>query len=898
MAELATEIVKEEIMDSTDSITPAPVVEAPKISASQNKNPELLADRNTLLAVVKFLKKHNLKSTEETLKKESNLIDDDKANVDQTDSDVSNVLSTYKSEGNPDIYDDTYTNLKKFIESALDTYKHELAMIVYPVFVHMYLELVYNEHEAQAFRFMEKFSAEQESYHQDDIKRLSTVKKKEHMKGTELIDNFKTSQFTIRMSRDSCAFLKKHLQEKKQNVLLNIIQEHLYLDIYEGITRSKQQVDATAGAMCGEAIRQANKTKVYYGLLKEPELHIPIDDEEDGVEPKKKKAKKDPMLSKKSKNDPNAPSLTRLPLPELFSATPENKEYMVVVFNLKSADDFLNKTEQKRDLRRDADKLDKVNAMRESLKRVKLGSNNLPSISFYTVINAHQTVTSISICEDASFLAAGFSNSFIKVWSLTQDKLKKMRVSQELSQIDKEADDVLVRMVSDKGNADCRCLYGHSGPVYAISFSHNKTSLLSCSEDSTIRLWSLQTWTNLVCYKGHNYPVWDVKFNLQGNYFATCGHDRTARFWSTDHHQPLRLFIGHISDIDCIEFHPNSNYVATGSSDRSIRLWDVLTGNSVRHMTGHKGTVSKLIFSNDGRFLVSGGTDHKILIWDLAYGHLLSELRGHTNTIHALAFSRDGTILASGGTDCSVKLWDVVKLFQDIDLEDLNISHTPNVNVNDEGILLASYSTKSTSVVSLHFTRRNLTIFGIIYAYKVFCPNNKLSGTIDVFLAKNNISRQTLPNLFRYRLIELNFSKACLLDHQLLTKPTSKLSKMKPEEVDFEKVNELLEQSPTASFYLIDVRSPEELKKDGKIKNTTVNIPIVDLEESLKLSPDSFVKKYQVAKPSTDSQLVFTCLSGRRALAGAEIALKSSFSNVKAYLGSFKDWKAKNGAIE
>ena len=40
--------------------------------------------------------------------------------------------------------------LEVFIENSLDMYKHELALILYPVFVHMYLELVYNEHEGAA----------------------------------------------------------------------------------------------------------------------------------------------------------------------------------------------------------------------------------------------------------------------------------------------------------------------------------------------------------------------------------------------------------------------------------------------------------------------------------------------------------------------------------------------------------------------------------------------------------------------------------------------------------------------------------------------------------------------------------------------------------------------------
>jgi len=59
------------------------------------------------------------------------------------------------------------------------------------VFVHMYLELVYNGHEEQAIQFMERFGCDHEEYYQADLKRLSHVTKKDHMKGNELTDTFK-----------------------------------------------------------------------------------------------------------------------------------------------------------------------------------------------------------------------------------------------------------------------------------------------------------------------------------------------------------------------------------------------------------------------------------------------------------------------------------------------------------------------------------------------------------------------------------------------------------------------------------------------------------------------------------------------------------------------------------
>lgn len=190
----------------------------------------------------------------------------------------------------------------------------------------MYLELVYNGHTEKAISFMERFGPEQDVYYQNDLKRLALVTKRDHMNGNELTDTFKSNQFIIRMSRDTLSLLKRHLHDKKASVLLNIVQEHLYFDMYEGVARNKNQIDATSGSVIGEATRADNKAKVYYGLLKGVDIQMlatPVEDEDEANEqdgpdkPKKKKAKKDPLFSKKSKSDPNAPLPDRIPLPDL-----------------------------------------------------------------------------------------------------------------------------------------------------------------------------------------------------------------------------------------------------------------------------------------------------------------------------------------------------------------------------------------------------------------------------------------------------------------------------------------------------------------------------------------------------------------------------------------------------
>jgi transcription initiation factor TFIID subunit 5 len=94
-------------------------------------------------------------------------------------------------------------------------------------------------------------------------------------------------------------------------------------------------------------------------------------------------------------------------------------------------------------------------------------------------------VSSAEIAEDSSLLAVGFNDATVKVWSLVPQKLRAMKTADQLSDIDKDAEDVLVRMMDDRSAETSRYLYGHNGPVYSLTFSPDRNLLLSCSEDST-----------------------------------------------------------------------------------------------------------------------------------------------------------------------------------------------------------------------------------------------------------------------------------------------------------------------------------------------------------------------------------------------------------------------------
>nr|XP_019942850.1 PREDICTED: thiosulfate sulfurtransferase/rhodanese-like domain-containing protein 1 [Paralichthys olivaceus] len=92
---------------------------------------------------------------------------------------------------------------------------------------------------------------------------------------------------------------------------------------------------------------------------------------------------------------------------------------------------------------------------------------------------------------------------------------------------------------------------------------------------------------------------------------------------------------------------------------------------------------------------------------------------------------------------------------------------------------------------------------------------------------------------------------------------------------------------------LFDVRDPDEYQA-GHIADA-VNIPLVTLEESLKLSPDSFKDKFEVKAPGKDdNNIVFHCRSGKRSAKALDISRQLGFTRARHYEGGYSEWAEKN----
>ncbi|GAV59947.1 WD40 domain-containing protein/TFIID_90kDa domain-containing protein [Cephalotus follicularis] len=610
------------------------------------------------------------------------------------------ILSYSEAESGPARYHDGYSKLRSWSYSSLDLYKHELLRVLYPVFIHCFMDLVARGHIQEARKFFNTFREDHEMMHLRDLQRLEGVLSPAHIEEMEFAHSLRHSKVNIKICQYSYDLLLQYLHKTQSTTILGIINEHINFQVSPGQPNSIFD-DAEAVILIGssqDAANQINQKEIHWGLL-EDSLEDRLEKagsflsdsektegetKEGDMDENKKRAVeggKQGASSKKSKKDKAANATAKAVRPEAstVSMAPRVKpELSLPVMPAEVEQSILE------DLR----------------NRVQLNSVAMPSISLYTFINTHNGLNCSSISHDGSLVAGGFSDSSLKVWDMA--KLGQQAGGSVL-QGENDTASSEKKLGLDGGRRSYTLFQGHSGPVYSAAFSPTGDFILSSSADTTIRLWSTKLNANLVCYKGHNYPVWDVQFSPLGHYFASSSHDRSARIWSMERIQPLRIMAGHLSDVDCVQWHANCNYIATGSSDKTVRLWDVQSGECVRIFIGHRSMVLSLAVSPDGRYMASGDEDGKIMMWDLSSGRCVTPLMGHTSCVWSLAFSCEGSLLASGSADSTVKLWDVNTSTKAPRTEENKSSG----NINRLR-LLKTLPTKSTPVYALRFSRRNL----------------------------------------------------------------------------------------------------------------------------------------------------------------------------------------------
>lgn len=159
-------------------------------------------------------------------------------------------------------------------------------------------------------------------------------------------------------------------------------------------------------------------------------------------------------------------------------------------------------------------------------------------------------------------------------------------------------------------------LAGHKDSILCVAFTPDGKQLVSGSRDGTLRVWDLETQTEVAAL-ACGEPVLTLACSPDGKTLATGGRERSIRLWDVPTRQLRIALQGHPREVRSLAFTPDGKRLASSGRDPSIRVWDVESGKPVAHYQGHSFAVTSVAFSPDGRTLATAGWDKLVKLWDV-----------------------------------------------------------------------------------------------------------------------------------------------------------------------------------------------------------------------------------------------------------------------------------------
>ena len=201
-----------------------------------------------------------------------------------------------------------------------------------------------------------------------------------------------------------------------------------------------------------------------------------------------------------------------------------------------------------------------------------------------------------------------------------------------------------------------------------ISFEHS-IELISCSPNGKfillvldsefiVRVWEIESFTEIKNFEGHTDYLLDVSYSPNGKFVASGGFDRTVRVWSIERGTQVSLFSPN-GVVLSVCFSPNEKFVASAGDYRGIKVWDLETNREI--LCFGESDMLSISYSPSGKFIASVCEyDDFIRVWDIESGEEIKQIVvEHEDIITFVRYSTNGKLVASGSDDDTIRVWNI-----------------------------------------------------------------------------------------------------------------------------------------------------------------------------------------------------------------------------------------------
>jgi WD40 repeat protein len=278
-------------------------------------------------------------------------------------------------------------------------------------------------------------------------------------------------------------------------------------------------------------------------------------------------------------------------------------------------------------------------------------SRTVPLPNYPQALACWNNIIAVGLLSSDIILLNGITGSQVAVLSGHTDSVRSLTFLLKGTSIVSGSDDKTLKLWDVQTGGVVRTFCGHTGWVQSVSISPSHTTIASGSQDKTIRLWDIQT-GECHCVLELQEPVYCVTFSPMDPQHLLSWSGDDIQQWDIDSCQVKSTYEGSdpafsLDGTHFISWKGNAATVQNTGSGVTVATYSV-----------PNGSLGYYCFSPNGK-LVAAAAGPTAYVWDITSSdpHPIETFIGHTYGIVSLTFSSSSLI--SGSYDKSVKFWQI-----------------------------------------------------------------------------------------------------------------------------------------------------------------------------------------------------------------------------------------------
>nr|XP_006821226.1 PREDICTED: NACHT and WD repeat domain-containing protein 1-like [Saccoglossus kowalevskii] len=292
-------------------------------------------------------------------------------------------------------------------------------------------------------------------------------------------------------------------------------------------------------------------------------------------------------------------------------------------------------------------------------------------------LNTHsEAVYCVAISGDGKWLVSGSSNDTLIIWNLlTGELVHKLPenhrnyylyaplTTTHYSCMVVSVDAVAICVYDMVNGRRIHTLSGHTEAVSHLKITPDDLSIVSTSDDSTVKIWCVNSGQLLHDIQEHNDYISCLAVSQK--YTVSCDamvSDQSIivifqKVIDTTNGKIVHSLQHEKYQVTSVCISPDESYLTTGCGYHLL-IWNLGNGQLLHKCSGHDSVIDCICITMDNKYIVSGARDGIMVVWELETGQLVHTLEGQQAIISHLALVEYMVVSASLKSQY-IKLWNI-----------------------------------------------------------------------------------------------------------------------------------------------------------------------------------------------------------------------------------------------